>query len=119
MEKIIEENRKKLEEERTSIANELSEIDKEEKSNDESDLIGEPEMETRVEDLLTKAQSEIKRENLVKYLHEVKQALNRIKKGTYGKCINCGKPIPLNRLKAFPAAKYCINCASVKDVTST
>lgn len=36
-------------------------------------------------------------------LREVNTALERVEKGTYGKC-NCGKDIPIERLEADPAA---------------
>jgi RNA polymerase-binding transcription factor len=37
-------------------------------------------------------------------LTEVERALERIKHGTYGKCVECGKPIPEKRLEAIPWA---------------
>lgn len=42
----------------------------------------------------------------------VGEALKRIKDGTYGICYNCGEPrtIEIERLKAFPEAKTCIDC---------
>lgn len=48
--------------------------------------------------------------NLEKQLKEVAEALERMENGTYGKCDNCGTEIPLDRLKAYPAAKTCIKC---------
>lgn len=47
---------------------------------------------------------------LEKKLQEVRDALERIEKGTYGKCANCDKEISLERLQANPAAKSCIEC---------
>ncbi|QQG45758.1 MAG: TraR/DksA C4-type zinc finger protein [Candidatus Sungiibacteriota bacterium] len=38
-------------------------------------------------------------------LLEVTKALERIQKGTYGICIKCGKEIPVERLRANPAAE--------------
>ncbi len=40
-------------------------------------------------------------------LVEVKAALERIEKGTFGICEATGKQIPLNRLEAYPAARTC------------
>jgi len=40
--------------------------------------------------------------------NDIKEALEKIKKGTYGKCEVCGEEIPENRLEANPAAKTCI-----------
>jgi DnaK suppressor protein len=39
---------------------------------------------------------------------EIDNALERIAKGTYGKCERCGKPIPLKRLEARPFSTLCI-----------
>jgi DnaK suppressor protein len=43
-------------------------------------------------------------------LSEVEQALERIEKGTYGKCVNCGQPIPEKRLEAIPWAARDVKC---------
>ncbi len=40
-------------------------------------------------------------------LKEIDEALDRIRKGTYGACLATGKPIGKARLKAKPWAKYC------------
>ena len=37
-------------------------------------------------------------------------ALGRIQNDTYGKCVNCGAPIPEGRLEAMPWATLCIDC---------
>jgi RNA polymerase-binding protein DksA len=47
---------------------------------------------------------------LEKSLEDVKSALERIKKGTYGTCKYCGKPIPEKRLIARPTASSCVAC---------
>ncbi len=43
-------------------------------------------------------------------LHEVDEALDRIKSGTYGICEECGGAISLKRLEVRPVAKYCVPC---------
>jgi len=43
-------------------------------------------------------------------LQEIDEALDRIEKKQYGKCVACGGPIPLVRLKVRPHAQYCIEC---------
>ncbi|MEL6896599.1 MAG: TraR/DksA family transcriptional regulator [Planctomycetota bacterium] len=37
-------------------------------------------------------------------------ALQRIAEGEYGKCDDCGKSIPVDRLRAVPYAHQCIDC---------
>ena len=49
-------------------------------------------------------------EQLEDQLADVNKALNRLKKGTYGICTNCGEAIMPERLEALPYAELCINC---------
>ncbi|MEK7120335.1 MAG: TraR/DksA C4-type zinc finger protein [Patescibacteria group bacterium] len=48
---------------------------------------------------------------LEEQLSDVNLALEKIEKGKYGICENCGEEIPLERLQANPAAKLCMSCA--------
>lgn len=41
-------------------------------------------------------------------LAQVREALRRIEDGTYGTCLDCGKPIEPARLRAIPWASYCL-----------
>jgi RNA polymerase-binding transcription factor len=43
-------------------------------------------------------------------LELIDKALARIEKGTYGKCVNCGKPIPEERLLTLPLTLYDVDC---------
>ena len=43
---------------------------------------------------------------------ETLAALDRIEKGTFGKCESCGTNIAEARLNALPFARKCIRCAS-------
>ena len=43
-------------------------------------------------------------------LKDVNRALEKIEKGEYGKCENCGKEIEIERLEAVPEAKLCMKC---------
>ncbi len=43
-------------------------------------------------------------------LMDIDDALDRIKDGTYGICIECGEEISPKRLEVRPQAKYCIDC---------
>ena len=44
-------------------------------------------------------------------LAEIDEALARWDAGTYGICSDCGRSIPLERLRARPAATRCVACA--------
>jgi DnaK suppressor protein len=50
-------------------------------------------------------------ENEERILAEIDDALGRIERGTFGRCENCHREIPIERLKAVPYARYCIRCA--------
>jgi RNA polymerase-binding protein DksA len=43
-------------------------------------------------------------------LIQIKQALERIASGEYGICQECGRQIPMERLKAIPYTSYCVEC---------
>lgn len=48
--------------------------------------------------------------SLEEQLRDINTALEKIQKGTYGKCGKCGKDIDEERLKALPEAKFCVKC---------
>jgi RNA polymerase-binding protein DksA len=54
-------------------------------------------------------------ESLQDSLARVRNALSKIKRGTYGKCDSCGKPIGLKRLKALPFATLCVDCQGRRE----
>ena len=51
-------------------------------------------------------------------LEAVEKALERVEKGSYGDCETCEKVIPLQRLKALPFARLCINCQELEERNS-
>jgi DnaK suppressor protein len=50
----------------------------------------------------------LEREELIK----IREALEKIEKGTFGQCIECGDEIEVKRLKALPYALKCMSCES-------
>ena len=48
-------------------------------------------------------------------LYTIDEALKRVEDGTYGNCIQCGKPIPKKRLEALPHTELCIACQSKNE----
>ncbi len=52
-------------------------------------------------------------------LYHVEEALRRIRKGTFGNCHTCGKPIQKARLEAVPHARYCIECKEKEESAKT
>ena len=43
-------------------------------------------------------------------LRNVEAALQRMREGSFGACVSCGKDINVKRLEAVPWARYCIEC---------
>ena len=50
------------------------------------------------------------RQTDAKILQAIEEALERIDKGTYGVCRDCGEPIAAPRLNAIPWTRVCIRC---------
>jgi DnaK suppressor protein len=44
-------------------------------------------------------------------LSEIDEALRRIAEGKYGRCLACGGPMGLQRMRALPEARYCVGCS--------
>lgn len=55
--------------------------------------------------------------NLEVILDEVDQALKKFEAGTYGRCEECGKEIPTERLEVRPQSTLCIDCKSKVEHT--
>lgn len=45
----------------------------------------------------------------------IQEALERMTKGTFGICIDCGKSVSTGRLRAIPYAKLCVVCKSRRE----
>jgi len=70
--------------------------------------------EEGTEDLEELAEMDVEREQLFAYseqdhdrLRLIEEALQRMDTGTYGFCLSSGQPIPIERLRAIPWARYC------------
>lgn len=50
-----------------------------------------------------------------KILDKIDKAIEKIGKNKYGICEECGKKIPVSRLKALPYARFCIKCQNEKE----
>ncbi|MFG1686287.1 TraR/DksA family transcriptional regulator [Nonomuraea sp. NPDC049269] len=42
-------------------------------------------------------------------------ALKRLDEGTYGRCVDCEKPVPEGRLEARPEAARCVECQGKRE----
>jgi DnaK suppressor protein len=48
-------------------------------------------------------------------IRKIQAALQRIDDGTYGVCEDCGEDISVQRLKARPVTRLCINCKARQE----
>lgn len=48
-------------------------------------------------------------------LQRIEAALKRIETGTFGDCVDCGKPIAKARLEANPTVIRCVACAEAQE----
>ncbi|HUV77940.1 MAG TPA: RNA polymerase-binding protein DksA [Desulfobacterales bacterium] len=55
------------------------------------------------------------REN--KLIKKIRNALNRIERGTFGVCEECGENISIKRLKARPVTTQCIDCKTKEEAS--
>ena len=54
-----------------------------------------------------------RREEVLKHIEELREALERVQGGTYGRCARCSEPIPAERLEILPTTTLCVACARV------
>jgi RNA polymerase-binding protein DksA len=60
-------------------------------------------------------QAEVARD--VRELRDVEAAQERLARGSYGSCTDCGADIGFERLLAYPTAKRCLDCQKVHEKT--
>jgi len=51
----------------------------------------------------------------IEAMRDIEAALQRVKNGNYGVCIDCGDDIAFARLQAYPTAKRCIVCQEKRE----
>lgn len=48
-------------------------------------------------------------------LDEINAALERVERGTFGRCEQCDREITAERLLTIPYSRYCVSCAQKKE----
>ena len=48
-------------------------------------------------------------------MREIVAALIRVREGSFGTCVSCGKKINARRLRAIPYAKLCVDCKKEEE----
>jgi DnaK suppressor protein len=118
--KLIEELKEKLEKEAKSIEKELNKFaKKDEKIKGDWDTVfpsfsggesGSGDMEKAADEVEEYSTLLPIEHSLEIKLQNINLALEKIKKGKYGKCEKCKKEISEERLSAFPEARTCNEC---------
>ncbi len=75
-----------------------------------SSAAGDQHIADHASEMLDREVDESLGENAEVIVREIDDALSRIDAGTYGTCIQCGQPIPDERLAAVPYAVLCVSC---------
>ena len=90
-----------------------AEVDADEQAQRELTGTTQHEVTDRKDDATLRQLSDVGAAQAQRDLDEVSQveaAFQRLDGGTYGDCDDCGKPIPLQRLRVQPAALRCAPC---------
>lgn len=48
-------------------------------------------------------------------IEKISAALRRMDSGSYGLCVECGEPVGDSRIRAYPYAGECIDCATIDE----
>jgi len=117
--KLVQKLKKKLEEEKTAIENQLKRFAKKDiKPPGDWDTIF-PKWDGEAGgSALEKAADEVEEYearlpvefSLETRLKDINLALEKIKEGRYGICEKCRKEIPQERLQVYPEARFCLKC---------
>jgi len=111
--------KEKLISEKSRLKDELKAIEEGNVNQTQSEATGENSYE---DDFADSATATFEREkdlslerNIKDLLFRVDKALEYMEKGTYGRCIVCGKDIDPARLKAVPYTDLCIECKKKEE----
>lgn len=107
---IKTELRRRLDEERTTLVGQLTEMGVDASTGQPSEFAQEGFADSG-QSTAEKARVLSIAEGLLETLHEVDAALTRMDDGTFGTCETCGSPIGDDRLEARPFARQCMTCA--------
>jgi len=114
MSDFIQSIKKQLEEQRTEIKKRLEEVAKKSGKEGSGYETKFPEYgraeDENADEVAAFVDSLSVEDNLEKTLEDIELAMKKISQGRYGICEKCGKPIPMERLQAFPTAKFCLDC---------
>ena len=116
----VERFRKTLEAEEQSLTEELRELQSAKAHASEAEVAMEmsgydDHPADMASDTFQREKDEAMLESLEDSLAQVRSALGKIKRGTYGKCDSCGRQIGVQRLRALPHATLCVDCQGRRE----
>jgi len=114
---FLEEQKVKLLDEKKQLMEELNRIARYDAEDDEWRSLspeydqGDPEDSAdATEEAIALGTNEALVRNLTASIKDVELALKKMDEGKYGYCENCHARIPEDRLRAYPAAQFCLKC---------
>jgi DnaK suppressor protein len=70
---------------------------------------------SRMDAMQQQAMAHASLQRLALQRRRVEAALDRVRRGNYGQCCECGGNIGLERLLSDPAAPFCMDCQAERD----
>lgn len=112
---ILDQINEHLESEKEKIKTTLSSLKLQDPFSDPDRLVDNAASDTEANEESSHERMEALEKELRLHLEEIEEALVKLKKGSYGKCRNCGKLIDTDRLAVKPTALYCVDCERKKE----
>lgn len=90
-------------------------LEEEDTYSDPDRTIGNAEFQDEAEEDRAHLETELELDNVEETLELVNKSLEKLNKGTYGVCEECGENISVERLKANPEAEKCVEDAQDEE----
>lgn len=113
--KRIQEN---LHHEKHKITSTISSLRSQDPFSDPERLNDNAASDTDAKEEISHERMEALEKELKRRMTDIEEALVRIKKGTYGRCLSCKKMIETERLAINPTALYCVLCERKWELTT-
>lgn len=101
--------------ERKKVDNTISSLKSQDPFSDPDRLNDNAASDTEAKEEISHERMQALEKELKLHKSEIEEALVRIKKGTYGKCLSCGRAIGDGRLTIKPTALYCVECERKRE----
>jgi len=112
---VLEEIKKHLGQEKKKIESRLASLASQDPFSDPDRLVDNAASDTEAKEESSHERMEALEKELRLNVADIDGAIDRIKNGSYGKCLSCGKLIDTDRLAVKPTALYCVDCERKKE----